>query len=398
MGHFDLTRDQLLEVASDLSLKIREGLRVDGRELKCLPTHLSLSDDPGDGSACVLDLGGSNVRAAIVESNGGRFSFRKGPIAEQMPWTRHVSFPRDSFLGIQADLLASLKSPDPCPLGYCFSYPAASTPDGDATLVEWTKGIEVPGMVGRKVGGALLEYLSHHGYPVRCPAVKVVNDTVASLLAGLTAGKTDLCIGLIVGTGTNMATLMKPGWIPKLRVQGAGRNPIPVNLESGNLNPPHLTRWDDMVDRNSENPGEQRFEKAVSGAYLGRIFHAACPQEDFDAQSGAEGVVHFLEKSGQVDDTYRAAEAIYGRSADLVAASLAGLIQFMAGFGPVGNVTVVAEGGLFWGKLNGKNQYRDAVDSRLQDLLSAPGLSDTRVRILRIENANLIGSAVAALA
>ena len=41
-----------------------------------------------------------------------------------------------------------------------------------------------------------------------------------------------------------------------------------INLESGNFSPPHLTTADDALDRASDNPGAQRFEKAVPGAWL----------------------------------------------------------------------------------------------------------------------------------
>jgi len=186
--------------------------------------------------------------------------------------------------------------------------------------------------------------------------------------------------------------------MPKLRGQVRDNGPIPVNLECGNFTPPHLTRWDEAVDRSSENPGEQRFEKAVSGAYLGRIFKAARPQTDFNPESGAEGVVQMLESVRPGGEDLRVARAIYRRSADLVAASVAGLIQAMATFRSVSSVTLVAEGGLFWGGLQGRHRYRDAVLSRLDALLAALGLHGIHVRILRIEDANLIGSAVAALA
>jgi hexokinase len=77
-------------------------------------------------------------------------------------------------------------------------------------------------------------------------------------------------MGLIVGTGTNMASLMRSDKIAKLKTKESGL--IPVNLESGNFYPPYLTDVDNQVDALSNNKGQQRFEKAISGGYLGKIF------------------------------------------------------------------------------------------------------------------------------
>lgn len=57
---------------------------------------------------------------------------------------------------------------------------------------------------------------------------------------------------------------------------------IPVNLESGNFHPPFLTGVDNTVDVISGNPRKQRFEKAVSGMYLGDILKATFPLEEFE--------------------------------------------------------------------------------------------------------------------
>ena len=76
-----------------------------------------------------------------------------------------------------------------------------------------------------------------------------MNDTVASLLAGAIArgGKhPEAFVGLIVGTGTNMAGFFRAERIGKL-----DESPIAtmaVNLESGAFHPPHLTAWDQAVD------------------------------------------------------------------------------------------------------------------------------------------------------
>ena len=53
---------------------------------------------------------------------------------------------------------------------------------GDAVLIEWTKGVRIRDVVGKPVGALLRAALERRGKSVR--AIPVLNDTVASLLAG----------------------------------------------------------------------------------------------------------------------------------------------------------------------------------------------------------------------
>ena len=172
------------------------------------------------------------------------------------------------------------------PIGYCFSYPTESIPGGDARLLRWTKGVDIREMVGQFVGKPLLDYLNEKN-KIRFTGVKVLNDTIASLFAGLTDKSYDAYIGLIVGTGTNMATFIPSDKITKLDPECHVQGLIPVNLESGNFYPPFLTAVDDTVDATSDSLGKQRFEKAVSGMYLGDILKAAFPLEEFEEKFDA---------------------------------------------------------------------------------------------------------------
>jgi len=181
--------------------------------------------------------------------------------------------------------------------------------------------------------------------------------------------------------------------IPKLPAQIDWKGPIPVNLESGNFSPPHLTHIDDQIDAYSDNPGEQRFEKAVSGAYLGRIFKAAFPDSRFDPASGSRGVSEIAAKGDKNDEQSIIAGQILERSSKLVAASLAGLIKVISRSKSLNSVRIVAEGSLIWGA----EDFADVTRTSLDRLLSDLGLTDIRVDLCRIDNANLIGSAIAAL-
>ena len=99
----------------------------------------------------------------------------------------------------------------------------------------------------------------------------VANDTVAALILqsyqarGRDAGAGPAAIGLILGTGTNLAADLGPAGIR--------------NLESGNFDGVAAveTPYDAALDRELDEPppGAQRFEKMVSGHYLGEILRRA---------------------------------------------------------------------------------------------------------------------------
>ena len=89
-------------------------------------------------------------------------------------------------------------------------------------------------MEGQPVGKPLLKYLNENSTS-RFTDIKVVNDTITSLFAGLLNPGFDAYIGLIVGTGTNMATFFPSEYIPKIRNMKDWSGETPVNLESGNF-------------------------------------------------------------------------------------------------------------------------------------------------------------------
>lgn len=393
---FELTMSQLQEITLSFEKKVNEGLNLKNQEIKCLPTFIPSIKLPDNGDSYAIDLGGTNVRAATVSFENGECLIKKEPCEKKMPWERKKILDKNIYLDTQARVLESLNFNKECPLGYCFSYPAESTPDGDAKLIKWTKEINVPGVINEKIGDMLLKHLSKNYKKIQCSKVAVINDTVASLIAGLILPKVDAYIGLIVGTGTNMATFLDIDNISKLKNTNI-KGFLPVNLESGNFTPPHLTKWDELVDEECLNKGEQRFEKTVSGAYLGNIFKKVYPESSFDSDTGAEGISELLNKAEKKDAYVLTASEIYNRSAKLIAASLAGLIKLLNGIKSVKTVRIVAEGSLFWGTIHGENRYLSITQSTLKSLLNEFDLREVSFKFENINNANLIGSAIAAL-
>lgn len=396
---FKLDNEQLKGIAYAFREKVEEGLSKKNAEIQCIPTFILPKAADVKGKALVLDLGGTNYRVAIVD-----FTQEKPVIYPNNGWKKDMSvmkspgYTREELFKELADLIVEIKREEEMPIGYCFSYPTESVPGGDAKLLRWTKGVDIRKMVGQFVGKPLLDYLNEKN-KIKFTGVKVLNDTIASLFAGLTDKSYDAYIGLIVGTGTNMATFIPADKIKKLDPAYSVEGLIPVNLESGNFHPPFLTAVDDTVDAMSDSMGKQRFEKAVSGMYLGDILKAAFPLDEFEEKFDARKLTAIMNYPDIHKDIYvQVARWIYSRSAQLVAASLAGLIALLKSYNKdIHRICLIAEGSLFWSESRKDKSYNILVMEKLQELLRELQLEDVEVHINNMSNANLIGTGIAAL-
>lgn len=406
---FALNNSELAHIADELQKRINEGLDADSREIACIPTYIANEESIADEKVLVLDWGGTNFRAAIMEFRGGQanvLEIVKGPLSAK----ETKGFNQEKLHAKMAEYIMQLKTLDETvtKIGYCFSYPAASRLNGDAILLRWTKGIDIPDMIDKPVGELLMTYLNNHReIGTTFTEIKVVNDTVACLFAGLTErtpeGKAyDSYIGLIVGTGTNMAAMMPMNRITKLKSQK--EDVIPVNLESGNFNPPHLTQIDNLVDAMSNNKGSQRFEKGVSGGYLGEVFKTVFINEKVKYNFDGEDLSNAINGKYNAGDKARkeftdapqewidVATWLNNRSAHLVAASLTGLTQVLIEQNPdIKNIYLAADGTVFT-----NNNYDCIVAQKLKETLPE-GVSIDISPKEKMQEPNLIGAGIAVL-
>ncbi len=246
---------------------------LDGRapaSLAMIPAYVSDEGRvPPDRPVLALDAGGTNFRIALVRFTAGGEArvedYRSGP----MPGTNGESLTADGFYGALAEAVrpfaAEVES-----IGFCFSYTAEITPDCDARLLFWTKQVEVPGIVGTLVGRGFREAIR-----ARCGRdlpLRIVNDTVAALLAGRgtpVGREASAAVGIVLGTGTNAAYVERSERIGKLGLPPGGR--MAVNIESGNFDGGPSSDFDQAMDAPLPDAGAYRFEKMISGAYLGRL-------------------------------------------------------------------------------------------------------------------------------
>lgn len=133
--------------------------------------------------------------------------------------------------------------------------------------------------------------------------------------------------------------------------------------------------------------------------YIGQILREVFPEDGFDEHTDGKALTEIINAPDQHKNKHvKVAKQIYKRSAKLVAASLAGLIDLLIAYDKtIKKVRITAEGSLFWSEVSGCKDYNKVVKTTLKELLAEMGHKKVKVNIAEIESANMIGSGIAAL-
>lgn len=258
------------QLLSQFKGEMEKGLEEDGKSsLQMIPTYTKVVDKVKKGqSVIVLDAGGTNFRTCLVsfdeQGKAHIEDFRK----TAMPGVKEEVTAKQFFTTFADEVERLIDKSDY--IGFCFSYAATITEDHDGIPIVFSKEIKAPEVIGQPVGANLLAELARRGYDVSKKKVAVLNDTVATLLAG-TAASSEVeysgYIGFILGTGTNTAYVEQNARIGKIR--GHEGSQI-INIESGNFDycPGPLDR---AFFESTKHPGQYHLEKMISGAYLGPL-------------------------------------------------------------------------------------------------------------------------------
>ncbi|VVA22430.1 PREDICTED: hexokinase-1 [Prunus dulcis] len=271
----------LCHVADAMAADMRAGLAVDGgSDLKMILSYVdSLPSGNEEGLFYALDLGGTNFRVLRVQLGGKQ----ERVIATEFD---QVSIPKELMFGTSEqlfDFIASglakfaqkegnkfhLPTGTKREIGFTFSFPVKQTSIDSGILIKWTKGFSVSGTAGKDVVACLNEAMERRGLDMRVSAL--VNDAVGTL-AGARYWDDDVMVAVILGTGTNACYVERADAIPKLQGQVSSSGRTIINTEWGAFSDGlPLTEFDREMDAASINPGEQIFEKTISGMYLGEI-------------------------------------------------------------------------------------------------------------------------------
>lgn len=257
-----------------------------------IPTYVtSIPNGKEKGIFLAADLGGTNFRVCSIDLKGDHtFELKQSK----------YKIPVDVMKATEAEELFSYLAKkvkafldehhqgnadgSHLKLGFTFSFPVDQTALNRGTLLRWTKGFSIEDAVGKDVVELLQANLVILG--VKVDVVALANDTVGTLLSRAYVNdpkesNANTIIGCIFGTGTNGAYYETLENIPKLTPDQIpkGAKGMVVNTEWGSfdntLKVLPSTKWDEIVDQETANPGYHLFEKRISGMFIGEILRVA---------------------------------------------------------------------------------------------------------------------------
>jgi len=253
------------------------GLKEDGHTLKMIPSYVTRRPTGKEtGSYLALDLGGTNFRVCEVYLEGDskvRLTQKKFTIPDYAKCGQSdvlFDFLADSVLTFITE--NNIPTESDIPLGFTFSFPVNQTAIDKGFLMGWTKGFDCKDTVGKDVVELLNEALARKNVKVHVTAL--VNDTVGTLMSHA-YNDPGTFVGVILGTGTNAAYVEKVSAIPKWKGGPVESGEMIINCEWGAFDNERVVlpfnKYDQKMDDESNNKGEQTFEKMISGLYLGEI-------------------------------------------------------------------------------------------------------------------------------
>jgi len=401
---------------NDFIAEMKLGLEGKAGSLQMIPTYLGAEGKIKPNQPVVaIDAGGTNFRAVKMSFDDNLNLVTENLQQRKMPAIDEELSNKEFFATLAAYLTSYKEVSEK--IGFCFSYAVEIFPNKDGKLLEWSKEVKAPEVLGQMVGKNLLEAM---GTPNK--QIVLMNDTVSTLLAGqaATAGREfDTYIGFILGTGTNACYIEENKNITKTANLDQKGNMI-INIESGNFNRMPRTDIDIAFDNTTKLPGRYTFEKMISGGYFGGLcttaFKMAAAEEVFSAEAKvrmkdmgeltSEEVNKFVcgidlpantlsAVFASKEDKAAATEiinALIARAAKLTAASLAAVI-LKSGKGKSAEkpVLMTIEGTTFYKLLN----FQVMFEAYLQGFFS--GENRRFYEIVEVPNSSLIGAGIAAI-
>ncbi|MCF8364057.1 MAG: hypothetical protein K9G70_15705 [Prolixibacteraceae bacterium] len=392
------------------------GLQGKEGSLMMIPTYIEADKELKPNEPVIaIDAGGTNFRTAKMYFDENMQLVTENLKNSKMP-AIDEELSKEEFFKEMAGYLEEFKD-ESDKIGFCFSYAVEIYPNKDGKLLEWSKEVKAPEVIGEMIGKNMLDAM---GTPEK--QLVLLNDTVATLLAGqaATAGKTyDTYIGFILGTGTNTCYIESNKNITKTSDLNLSKSQI-INIESGNFNKTPRTDIDLLFDSQTKNPGRYTFEKMFSGGYFGGLCTTALKvaanegilteesknrMNDLDELTSEE--VNKFVSGIDLDENplttvlvsaedkaivVEIIDAMIERAAKLVAANLAAVI-IKTGKAKTAEkpVLMTIEGTTFYKLKN----FPEMFEGFLQEFLS--GQNKRSYEIVEVKNSSLVGAAIAGI-
>jgi len=396
--------------------EMEKGLEGSDSSLRMIPTFIEAENRfRTEVAVTAIDAGGTNFRAANIKfTDNGKLNMTE-PARHKMPGI-DGKVSKEKFFNLIAGYVKELAEETES-IGFCFSYPTEIMPDKDGKLLEFSKEVQAPEVIGEMIGKNLLGTLG-----MQDKEIVLLNDTVATLLAGKSDSfeqEYDSYIGFILGTGTNTCYIESNKNITKNKDLDPDKSQI-INIESGAFAEAPRSNIDLQFDETTANPGQYSFEKMFAGGYFGGLAHTAlklaADEGILSSESGdklhsaeemtTEDVNRFLNESssdrGLLPDYLETREdqnaalkiinLLIERAAKLVAANLAAVIlKTGKGKNSEKPILITVEGTAYY-KLHG---LKSQIETELNTYLT--GKNRRYYEFTYVEQSSLIGAALAAL-
>ena len=416
--HEDIDMDEFCDIFRD---QMHRGLAGPDSSLAMIPTYIEVGKEiPPDKRVIVLDAGGTNFRVAAVYFDRSGKPVIENFVQKPMPGLNKEMGKREFFATVAGHMAEVVDVGES--IGFCFSYPTEILPNRDGRLIRFCKEVKAKEVEGELIGQSLIAAIGAAGHKGK-KRVTILNDTVATLLAGMSASGNrtfDSYIGFILGTGSNCCYIESNRKITKApELDPAGEQII--NVESGSFGKAPRGAIDVQLDESTLDPGKYTFEKMFSGGYLGELCLKALQQASRQGLlSGIVGEQVLVAADLETKDVNsfmryphsdnplavicamgteqdRAAvcyvlDGLMERAVRVVAAMLSSVVlETDKGHDPCAPVCITAEGTTFYELKSLRDRVQAYMRSFLQDR------HDRFVEFVHVEDATLIGAAIAGL-
>ena len=409
----EVDSQKMLNIAMLFKETMEKTLAGETTCLKMLPSFIGKPTGKEKGTFMTIDMGGTNLRCTKFSIENGTFinlgEVKAKLINKEKDYDlTKVDTTAEQLFGFMADSINSLiDGEEKLYLGNTFSFPCKQLGINEAYLIYWTKEIATSGVEGSNINKLLAEALKAKNINVE--PVAILNDTVGTLLVAMYSYQ-EADIGSIMGTGHNTC------YLEKKHPLNGGK--MIVNIESGNYNVGlPVTKYDEIIDKNSQLPGAQMLEKMVSGYYMGYLVREILldlyknnelfintdidTKEFFGQNFNALMVENFILYPSKTEEQYscsredaenirKVAMAVLKRTVRLVASSFLGILFHQHGGTDINEKHVIAIDGTIYEKMP---KVHDLMLQALQDAL---GDKAELIEIKLVKDGSGLGAAIAA--
>ena len=413
LSDFEVDGQKMLDIALLFKDTMEKTLSGETTCLKMLPSYIGKPTGKEKGTFMTIDMGGTNLRCTKFSIEDGHFKNLGEIKAKLINKEKNYDLTKadttaEQLFGFMAESIKSLvDGEEKLYLGNTFSFPCKQLGINEAYLIHWTKEIATSGVEGSNINKLLGDALTAKNINVE--PVAILNDTVGTQLVAMYSYQ-ESDIASIMGTGHNTCYLEKNHPLN-------GGNMI-VNIESGNYNVGlPVTKYDRIIDNNSQISGAQILEKMVSGYYMGflvkeilldlyknnELFTNADidTKEFFDQSFNALMVENFILYPCKTEEQYlcsredaeiikKVAKAVLKRTVRLVASSFLGILFHQHGGTDINEKHVIAIDGTIYEKMP---KVHELMVEAFKDTL---GEKAEMIEIKLVKDGSGLGAAIAA--